>query len=77
VVGHPRYGQKWNFRWDVLKSKGKIIINLHARGTDGWASNALLLSAKNIQNCSVDLETRIQHYLKDNSQKNKQGYEKN
>jgi hypothetical protein len=64
----PTIWSKMEFQMEqiiaILISKGKRIIILHARGTDGWAGNALLLSAKNIQNCSVDLVTRIQHYLK-------------
>ncbi|XP_063929902.1 uncharacterized protein C21orf140 homolog [Zophobas morio] len=35
-------------------SRGKRIIILHAGGTDGWMPNGLLLSAKQIKNCSAD-----------------------
>lgn len=35
-------------------STGKRIIILHAGGSDGWVENGLLLSAKQIQNCSAD-----------------------
>jgi hypothetical protein len=46
-----------------VPSKGKRIIILHAGGTDGWASNALLLSAKNIQNCSADYHSDMNSTL--------------
>jgi transposase len=35
-------------------ARGKRVIILHAGGKDGWVCNGLLLSAKNIKNCSAD-----------------------
>lgn len=39
---------------NVPASRGKRIIILHAGSESGWVDGALLLSAKNIANCSAD-----------------------
>jgi transposase len=35
-------------------SRGKRVIILHAGGSNGWATNGLLVSAKNIKHCAAD-----------------------
>jgi transposase len=35
-------------------SRRKRVIILHAGGSNGWATNGLLVSAKNIKNCAAD-----------------------
>lgn len=39
---------------DVPPSRGKRLLILHCGSADGWVDNALLLSAKNIKDCSLD-----------------------
>lgn len=39
---------------NVPASRGKRIIILHAGSASGWVNGALLLSAKNMSNCSAD-----------------------
>lgn len=39
---------------DVPSSRGKRITILHCGSENGWAPDALLLSAKNIKDCSLD-----------------------
>ncbi|XP_063386703.1 uncharacterized protein LOC134672680 [Cydia fagiglandana] len=43
-----------NCTLDAPASRGKRIIILHAGSEDGWVDGALLLSAKNMANCSAD-----------------------
>jgi hypothetical protein len=60
---------------NIPPSRGKRIIVLHAGNENGWIPGALLLSAKNITNCSADyhqdmdgafFETWFQHQLLSN-----------
>ena len=44
-------------------SRGKRIIILHAGSNKGWAKNALLLSAKNVKNCSADYHQDMDAHL--------------
>jgi hypothetical protein len=39
---------------DAPVSRGKRIVILHAGSDKGWIEGCLLLSAKNIKNCSLD-----------------------
>jgi hypothetical protein len=41
---------------NIPPSRGKRIIVLHAENKNGWIPGALLLSAKNIANCSADYD---------------------
>lgn len=44
-------------------SRGKRIIILHAGNENGWVPNCLLLSCKNIANCSADYHADMNHVL--------------
>jgi hypothetical protein len=47
----------------ISTNQRKRIIIIHAGGTHGGGSNALLLSAKNIQNCSADCHSDMDSTL--------------
>lgn len=55
---------------DVPASRGKRISILHCGSKNGWVPNALLLSAKNIKDCSLDYHQDMTSELFENWMKN-------
>lgn len=55
---------------DVPASRGKRISILHCGSKDGWVPNALLLSAKNLKDCSLDYHQDMTSELFENWIKN-------